>query len=375
MKIGVLVITIILQVSMLYTLDAAASSVFWVPNTNEGTISKIDTLTGNELGRYRTGPTRNGSPSRTAIDQHGNVWVANRFTGTVLKIGLYEKGQYVDRNGDGVINTSRDLNNDGDITGNEILPWGQDECVLLEVLLIDSASGPRGLIIDANNNLWAGTYRKDKNRINKFYYIDGDTGKILDAIDMGQYGSYGAIIDSNGFIWSVSRAADFVLKINPATHSISKIQVPAYGITLHNGHVYVTGAGANLFSRITIATHRIDWTKYIPAGSEPSFTRGIAIDSALNVWVADTRRGTVTRWDHNGRLLVTIPVGKYPTGVAIDAAEKIWVCNLGDEYIHRIDPATNKIDLSKRIIGGRHYSYGQMIGGSIGPGAVTVDTE
>jgi large repetitive protein len=115
----------------------------WVPN-NSGTVSKVDTETGNELGRYRVVPPglpENGSPSRTTVDLQGNVWVGNRTAGTVVKIGLYEAGQLIDRNGDGIIQTSRDLNEDGDITGDEILPWGEDECVLFEVVLVPGHEG------------------------------------------------------------------------------------------------------------------------------------------------------------------------------------------------------------------------------------------
>ena len=104
----------------------------WVPNSNEGTVSKVDTVTGKELGRYRTGPASNGDPSRTTVDLQGSCWVGNRGTGTVVKIGLSEAGLYNDTNGDGFMNTSMDLNGDGNVTGSEILPWCADECVLLE---------------------------------------------------------------------------------------------------------------------------------------------------------------------------------------------------------------------------------------------------
>lgn len=124
----------------------------WVPNSNEGTVSKVDTVTGKELGRYRVGLS-NCSPSRTTVDLQGNCWVGNRANGTVVKIGLYEAGQYIDKNGNGTIETSRYLDGDGNITGNEILPLGKDECVLFEVLLGSTGSGPRGLAIDADNNL------------------------------------------------------------------------------------------------------------------------------------------------------------------------------------------------------------------------------
>jgi hypothetical protein len=97
----------------------------WVPNSNEGTVSKYDTVTGNELGRYWTGPDGIGNPSRTTVDLQGSVWFGNRNTGTVVKIGLYEKGNWIDKNGDGDCDTSQDLNGDGDITNASLMRQGQ----------------------------------------------------------------------------------------------------------------------------------------------------------------------------------------------------------------------------------------------------------
>jgi hypothetical protein len=45
----------------------------WVPG-DEGVVSKVNTETGNELGRYRVA-LYGGSPSRTSVDLEGNVWV------------------------------------------------------------------------------------------------------------------------------------------------------------------------------------------------------------------------------------------------------------------------------------------------------------
>ena len=135
----------------------------WVPNSNAGTISKVDTQSGEEIGRYRTGPTSGGSPSRTTVDLKGNCWVGNRTTGTVVTVALFENSQCKDRNGNGVIETSN---------GTVALAWGEDECVLFEVVLDKrregtyqpgrfkggtNSSGPRGIAIDADNNLWAGS--------------------------------------------------------------------------------------------------------------------------------------------------------------------------------------------------------------------------
>ena len=45
----------------------------WVPNNN-GTVSKVNTETGDELARYWVSDGA-GSPSRTTVDQEGNFWV------------------------------------------------------------------------------------------------------------------------------------------------------------------------------------------------------------------------------------------------------------------------------------------------------------
>ena len=204
----------------------------WVPNLNEGTVSKVNTTDGKELGRYRVGPpTPNSNPSRTTVDLQGNCWVGNRRIGTVVKVGLDEAGQCVDRNTNGAIDTSRDTNGDGNITGAELLPWGQDECVLYEVVLIpgkvgtyipgayaggyennDWLTSPRGLAIDASNNLWAGTW----NPCN-YFYIDGSTGAILNSTNVPNHNAYGAVIDGNGILWSSGQNRNHVLSLDPST--------------------------------------------------------------------------------------------------------------------------------------------------------------
>ena len=330
----------------------------WVPNSNEGTVSKVDTVTGKELGRYRTGPTSNGNPSRTTVDLQGSCWVGNRGTGTVVKIGLSEAGLYNDTNGDGFMNTSMDLNGDGDITGAEILPWGDDECVLFEVLLGNSGSGPRGLAIDATNNLWAGTWSTSE-----YYYIDGTTGGIITTLDVSPWGhnAYGAVIDGNGILWS-AELSNHVMGINTSDLS-DIIQIPVahtYGLGIdYLGHLFV--GGSQKLTKINIITALPIWTK------DARTVRGVACTADNNVWVAGYDQNNqytgVSRYDNNGNLIVTISGFNQPSGVAVDAAGKVWVADIGSEYIHRIDPATNTIDLSKRIIGsGGHYTYSDMTG-------------
>jgi len=348
----------------------------WVPNSNEGTVSKIDTKTGAELGRYRTSPLSSANPSRTTVDIDGNCWVGNRFTGTVVKIGLFENGQYKDRNNNGTIETSQDLNGDGDIAGGEILPWGDDECVLYEIIVIqgiegtyapgeytglyandDWNPGPRGFAVDSMNNLWAGTYGTMK-----YYYIDGETGQILKTLDVSSvnHTAYGAIMDAHGILWSSGQNKNHLLCLNPIDDSFTTVAVGhfVYGLGIDkNDHLFVSGWEWKKLSRINVLTGIREWTKN---GYHQS--RGVAVTDDGDVWVANSWDGTVTRWSNDGIIEQNIYVGNTPTGVAVDAEGKVWVVNAGDEYVKRIDPSTNKIDLEKRIIGGYHYGYSDMTG-------------
>ena len=355
----------------------------WIPN-QENTTSKLNTTTGDELGRYRTCPVGvNGQPSRTTVDLQGNVWLGNRRAGTVVKIGLYENGQCVDRNGNGVVETSQDLNADGDISGAEMLPWGEDECVLFEVVLIPGLEGtytpgdyngtyaddhwhpgPRSIAVDAANNVWVGCFGS-----HLFYYLDGETGEILKTVNVSASGHtpYGAVIDENGVLWSSGHDENHVLRLDPSTDppNVSTVDLGhfVYGLGLdYLGHLFASGWESSKLSKISTATATKDWTKTLTAPDGHN-SRGVAVTSDNNVWVANSESDTVTRHDNDGNLLATISVGDCPTGVAVDADGKVWVCNLDDEFVHRIDPATDEIDLSKQVLGsGGHYSYSDMTG-------------
>jgi streptogramin lyase len=349
----------------------------WVPNSNEGTVSKVDTKTGRELARYRTGPGNlNGNPSRTTIDLYGNCWVGNRRTGTVVKIGLYENGQYMDRNYNGVIETSSDIDGDGQITGDEMLPWASDECVIYEVVLIpgkensyipgqfqgtyaedDRSPGPRGIAVDSKNNIWAGCYGTST-----YYYIDGYTGQILHTIDVSSvnHTPYGAVVDENGILWSSGQQKNHVLRLDPTDFSFQTIELNhyVYGLGIDGkGHLFISGWEDRKLSCIDIHTGEILWTK--PGGYS---TRGVVCTDDGDVWTADSESGMVSHYDNDGNLKNTISVGNTPTGVAVDSDGKVWVVCLGGGYIFRIDPRTDQIDLTKIITGTQHYGYSDMTG-------------
>jgi len=365
---------------------SAESSTFpfiWVPNSNNATISKIDTSTGKELGRYRTSGNSGANPSRTTVDLQGNCWVGNRQIGSAVKVGLLESGQCVDRNGNGQIDTSRDTNQNGDIDATEVLDWGQDECVLTEVILVPGSEGahlpgtytgqyandywnpgPRGIAIDSQGNAWIGTYGTKK-----YYYVNGSSGQIIKSVDVSSvnHTPYGAVIDRNGILWSsgydASPSNAEILRLNTATNAFTTINLghQVYGIALDNlNHLFVSAWTDRKLSRINILTGQVEWTR--DGNADDAGSRGVAVTANGDVWVANSDSGKVSRWSNDGVKKTAIAVGNQPTGVAVDSAGKVWAVNYGDEFVKRINPTANSIDLEKRVIGCYHYGYSDMTG-------------
>ena len=358
----------------------------WIPNNN-GTVSKINSLTGEEIARYIVWPSKDkatlyNGPSRTAIDLDGNCWVANRGLGTIVKIGSKENLQFEDRNKNGICDTCIDLNNNGIIDDNEVLPWGEDECVLKEILLFGDNPGaytpgtyskeysnsifPRALAIDKNNNLWVGAYD-----LKKYYKIDCVTGSILSVIDLNDWNHhpYGAVIDKYGFLWSSSGPSEEKNLIKIDTNKeivVSKIsnlqELTPYCLALDKfDHLFLSGWTSNKLARLNIINDNLDWV--YSDSKNLNNSRGITCTSDGDVWIANSGNNTVARYSNNGNFIVSIPAAKNPTALSVDNMGNIWVCGLTDENIYMIDSLTNTISLVKDIPNSDgHNAYSDMTG-------------
>ena len=107
-------------------------SYIWVANSDQNTISKIATSTMIEEGRYRTRATP-GRPSRTSVNLGGDVAVANRDGGVTKVIANPEHC-------DEMTNGVPGLQTSGG--PNDILPWGEDDCVVWHTPIPHTANRP-----------------------------------------------------------------------------------------------------------------------------------------------------------------------------------------------------------------------------------------
>ncbi|MHB8873446.1 MAG: hypothetical protein ACYC8T_07135 [Myxococcaceae bacterium] len=312
----------------------------WIANGTDGTVSKFDTRTGKETGRYftvipvdglgnLTGPVAtlrgNGpnSPSRTAVDLKGDVWVGNRgfltasntTLGSVTKIAN-DLSSCSDRNGNGRIDTSRDLNGDGVIdavTGELIVPtnWAApaqyDECVLfstplggpgndVKIRALAISSGPEG----GPGFVWAGHYQGLR-----FYKLDSGNGQVVGQVAM-PFGPYGAAVDGEQRLWAVAAGEARLALIDTLTTRLvdgliappgfPNTKLGAYGMTIDGkNRVWIAGwwSGAQ--------AHRYDpdgpapkWKTFTfstsssqkPGGPAYHWGRGIAADAQGTVWLS-----------------------------------------------------------------------------------------
>jgi len=174
----------------------------WVAVSSKGTVVKINTETGAVIGEYLTSPSgQPKDPSRTTVDQNGNVWATNRDGNSVVHIGLVENGQCVDRNANGIIETSAGFGdikpwpNTGGANTNGGVTLAQDECIIHYTKV--NSFGTRHVSVNKDNDVWvSGTSGR------RFDLIDGKTGGIKRAEPTVGFGGYGGLIDKNGVIWS-----------------------------------------------------------------------------------------------------------------------------------------------------------------------------
>ena len=339
------------------TLDKEEVSLafIWVANSGEQTISKLDTITGKETGRYAVC----GNPSRTSVDLYGDVWAGCRADGGVAKIHVYEKN-CVDKNQDGAIQTSKDTNGDGKISGGEILAKGKDECV--RFIAYPGGSCQRAVGVDKENYAWVGEWNGQVLR-----RLHPDDGHVVQSINIG-CSPYGLVIDGDGIIWVSGRGCSQLVRVDPKTNQVNKYSsnlgcLQPYGINLDSkGRVWIGNCccwhvGYRFDpSNNTWAAAGMHARPRGVAGHQNGFVY-IANDQSHQVAVvnADTAQ-TVSYINLGG--------GRFPIGMAVDFDGYVWAVNNSSSSATKIDPSNNSIVL-EHSTGSNPYTYSDMTGYSL----------
>lgn len=365
--------------------SGSTSKVFyylWVANTDENTISKIDTRTNKEVGRYYTCDSSTyGSclPSRTAIDTEGDVWVGNRVGSMdVVKIaGVVDTINCKDTNLNGIIDTSRDINGNGQIDIYEMFSWGQDECVMNVVNYWGNKNtityGPRGLTIDADGFLWVGIYDPPT-----YYKIDPN-GNLMSSLTTGG-GSYGMVAGKNNVVWSDEPSQPGpirggLVKINTIDNSYTRYNQDLFGCRDRSincfyviasdsqGNVFLTNWQRGILQKFDPTTNSItDFPASSGAGSKQTL-RGLTVDKNGYAWTTTWTTGYISKIDGNtGQEVCYLSGIILLSGISIDDVGNVWAIGSGfNNQVYKIDPSNCNLMTSVRV-GLGPYSYSDTTG-------------
>ncbi|MDX1925532.1 MAG: hypothetical protein SFV81_03380 [Pirellulaceae bacterium] len=373
----------------------------WIANAGDDTESKFDTTQftdsngvsrpGKELARYRTwfappgphGAFAGPAPSRTAVDGEGNVYVANRhFDGrpaSVMKI-LFTGG--IDRNGNGVIDTSTDSNGNGVIDPSEIIPLVDtngngfpdqselaDERVAWLVRVGPNNGLGRSLSLAPDGSIWVGLFNS-----REYYKLDPTDGHVLAGpISVGRNTPYGSVVDGSGRLWGAS-INDNLLELDTTTNLVTNVYTHSgwsdYGIALGNDgtglRVYQASfSGARTFSKFDPVTHSFSYPAAFPMDCY-----GISTDPAGNIFVSGSNVSGSTRGCTKFSPSGTVIWSKAPQpgatsgdqrGAIVDANGDVWIVNHPDDRISKYK-GSDGTPLGTLPTGDAPYTYSDASG-------------
>jgi len=352
------------------TLPEIELSYIWVTNHIEGTVSKIDTQTEVEVGRYRTCPYDSCGPSRTSVNLHGDVVVTNQwsFSGNpsgAVKFAANVETDCVDQNDNDEIETSSGSTN--------VLPWDEEECRLWYTELTEAPSSAEQAYPGARATAWDGQedmYTGEGGHVYIgmctdeeaaiVYMLDGDDGEVLDqasddmlicasggamagtgtlwitdfllgqtdliGLDVGSYEfelidvphSSGITIDGDGRVWTVG--GSYIARYDPATLDLITATIPATvnflhciaaGVEASDGYVWVTdGPPGGVLHKIDEETLLVEASYTLTDAM--TLLYGVSIDFEGNVWATSRAEDVVYKLDPVAETFVSVPVGNGP---------------------------------------------------------------
>ncbi len=310
-------------------------------------------------GEYLSRPNNmGGNPSRTTVDQNGDVWVGNRAQisggGSIVKISATPDGTTSTGEWNGVTFNRLDWSNTGNVDSSGGTSTATDSAISQYVRT--AGTGIRTVAVDANNNVWAGGL---SNHVHSLY--DGDTGAQIGTSETMNPGGYGGLIDGNGILWTSGWSTSTIGRYDPVTDTLTHVAAggKSYGLGIDNdGNIWNSHYDQGTISKINSAgVLQGTWT------TQGNLSRGVAVTADNSVWVANSGTDNVTRLDNNGTIIAKITVGDYPTGVSVDSNGKGWVTNRYSNSVMRIDAETNMVDLTVELGSeALPYNYSDMTG-------------
>jgi hypothetical protein len=320
-------------------------SFIWIANSAEGTVSKIDTQTLVEEGRYIVRPDAAGNPSRTSINLNGDAAVANRSGGVTMIYAIPERCP----------NPANTSTGPGDVK-----PW-QDGCVAWHTPFAYASQRPvawtQGVFDNStcryeDTKVWTSAANGSIDVI----LMDGETGVVEQVVPIpgvapNFYGIYGGAVDASGNFWGSQLGQGFLVRVDIDDFAVQTwpMATSGYGMTVDSqGNVWTCSGNVARFEPATQT-----WQTAYAGGNG-----GCMEDGMGTLWLANDPMVGV---DINTLGVVqTIDLPNYVHGISIDFYGYVWGPAIYNNEAYRVDPVAGTIDTVTGL--NYPYTYSDMTG-------------
>lgn len=354
-------------------------SYLWAANADQSTVSKLNTRTMEEEGRYRTHPEDGANPSRTSVSVDAqSVVVQNRNKPGIAK--FWAQHEQCDEMANGVpgLQTSMGADDVLDFEEDDCLAWftpfedmtvqrpvqwttgeQQADCEYLEqkIWTVTGAEGTAGHC--GADGIWV-------------QRLNGDTGEVEEKFHIPESefpcdntrGAYGGAVDEDGNFWFQGWKTRVIARVNFETLDYEIWDVPGngnnYGITVdRKGRAWLTDP-----------LHRFDPETETWEQGPVNAATGIAEDSEGRMWMGDgvnltyVDRETLVQGEVIQLPDQELPAANLPRGIAVDVDGMVWAVRRIGIHAYRVDP--NDPDNIAVYDGlDTAYTYSDMTGGQL----------
>lgn len=332
-------------------LDRIEFSYIWIANSVEGTVSKIDTETLEEVGRYLTRPDGAGDPSRTSVNLNGDVAVANRRGGITMIAARKEDCPDPDNTSTGA---------------DDVRPW-PDGCVSWYQPFDYDSQRPVAWTHGVWNPercrfeqqaLWTSGHRLETTTADVLLLRETDgelEGMVtVDGVATDIYGLYGGAVDAHGDFWATGLGLSSLYHVRLEDFAVETFRnpVPAYGITVdHAGRVWTCEASVSRFDPRT-------WEFAFRSVDGEVGHWGCMEDAQGTLWVSGR---TIVGIDTDSlEVVATLEVPAPVRGISLDALGRVWGPSFDANAAYRVDPRTAEVATVRGLVG--PYTYSDMTG-------------
>ena len=204
--------------------------------------------------------------------------------------------------------------------------------------------------------------------------VDADTGNIS-TLNLGSLGIPGSVaVDADAYLYVPGEASRIIMYHDGYTDSVStEVYFPAgVAVNIDGSQIYFIDKSDSVVWKIDSTTEDITIVAGIPGasgyledgvqatGARLNNPQGVAVDTAGNLFIADTDNNRIRMVDaHTGFITTVAGNGtdgysgdghgatdaqlSYPAGAAVDGSGNLYIADTGNNRIRRVDAVTGDI--------------------------------